>query len=346
MSPRAVRPLLARAFLLVGVPLLVAAIGARVAWHDLHAPYAAFPPPGVTLEVRPGAGGGEIARSLEAAGVVPSALLFRAYVRAAGLGGSLQAGEYRFERAASPVEVARKLARGEVLLHRVTLPEGLTVEETARVLSGAGYWEEAEVREALAHPEWIQDLDPEAPDLEGYLFPDTYAFPRGVPAGRVVRSMLERFREVCGEEERLRSAELGLTVRQAVTLASLVEREARLPAERPVVSSVIHNRLGRGMKLEIDPTVIYALRRAGLPAVPLKRSDLRHDDPYNTYLHPGLPPGPICSPGSAALTAALHPARTDYLYFVVDPGREGAHYFSRTHSEHLRAVRRYRQRER
>jgi UPF0755 protein len=315
-----------------------------MAWHDLQTPYAAFPPPGVTVEVRPGAGGGEIARALEREGVVPSAFLFRAYVRIEGLGGQLQAGEYRFETAASPAEVARKLAGGEVLLHKVTVPEGLTVEETAGVLSRSGYWEEPEVREALGHPEWIHDLDPGAPDLEGYLFPDTYAFPRGIPADEIVRTMLDRFREVYAEGTA--EAGTGLTVREMVTLASLVEEETRLAMERPVVSSVIHNRLERGMKLEIDPTVIYALRRAGLPGTPLKRSDLRYEDPYNTYLHPGLPPGPICSPGRASLEAAIRPAPTEYLYFVVDPAREGAHYFSRTHREHLRAVRRYRQRER
>jgi UPF0755 protein len=342
MSGTRVRRVLAGILLVAGLAVLGAGLAARAAWRDLFGPWAAFPAPGVTVEVPEGAGGAEIARALEEAGVVPSADLLRAWLRWTGLGAGLRAGEYRFEGASSPVEVLRKVLRGEVVLHTVTVPEGLTAEETARLLAASGHWTEREAREALAHPEWVRDLDPRALDLEGYLFPDTYAFARGAPAEDVVRAMLERFGQVYGPAERRRAAFLGMGTREVVTLASLVEREARLPQERPVVSSVIHNRLRRGMRLEVDPTVIYALRRAGRRVAALTLDDLRFEDPYNTYLREGLPPGPICSPGRASLAAALWPAETDYLYFVVDPSREGGHRFSRTLSEHSRAVRDYR----
>jgi UPF0755 protein len=333
---------LATAVLWLGSPLVLLVVVALAARHDLEAPYADFPAAGLTLEIPSGSGAGEIASLLKRAGVIPSSLLFRAQVRLKGLSTKLQAGEYRFDRASSPVEVAEKLVRGEVFLHGLTVPEGLTLEEIARIMSTSRHWEEVEIQEALTRPELLHDLDPQASTLEGYLFPDTYRFPRGFPADDLVLRMLERFRETFGPDARARADELGLSVREVVTLASLVEEEARLPHERPLVASVIRNRLARGMKLEIDPTVIYALQRAGRPVGALRRSDLSLEDPYNTYLHPGLPPGPICSPGLASLEAALHPAESDYLYFVVDPSRRGAHHFSSSYREHMRAVRRYR----
>ena len=330
-------------WLVATVPALLGALAARAARDDLLRPYAAFPAPGVAVEIPSGAHGAEIGRRLEEAGVVPSALLFRAYLRAEGLEGRLRAGEYRFEGAASPAEVARKLVRGEVVLHAVTVPEGLTVEETARALAAPGWWSEEEVRRALAHPEWVRDMDPRATTLEGYLFPETYTFSRGTPAREIVRAMIARFRRVCGPPERVRAAGLGFSTRQIATLASLVEKEARLPEERPVVASVIHNRLRLGMKLEVDATVIHALRRQGRWNGSLLLDDLKVEDPYNTYLAPGLPPGPICSPGEASLRAALRPAETAYLYYVVDPDGGGGHRFSRSLAEHQQAVWRYRQ---
>jgi UPF0755 protein len=210
------------------------------------------------------------------------------------------------------------------------------------VLVEAGYWKADQVRHALGRVELIRDLAPEAVSLEGYLFPETYSFPRSAGADDVVRDMTVRFRQVFGPKLREAAREKGLSVHQAVTLASLVEEEVRLAEESPLVASVIHNRLGRGQRLEVDATVVYALRLEGRYRPPLRRSDLEFASPYNTYLHPGLPPGPIAAPGRAALEAAVMPAETDYLYYVLKPDDSGAHAFTRTYREHLREVRRLR----
>jgi UPF0755 protein len=185
----------------------------------------------------------------------------------------------------------------------------------------------------------IADLDPAASDLEGYLFPDTYEFARRTPPDQILARMVARFREVF-TAARAAAGESGLSPRETVTLASLIEEETHIPSERALVGSVFRNRLRRGMLLQCDPTVAFALTLAGRPRSPLTRADLRFDSPYNTYLHAGLPPGPIASPGQAALRAALEPYPSAYLYFVADGS--GGHFFARTLPEHLRAVRRWR----
>ena len=195
---------------------------------------------------------------------------------------------------------------------------------------------------ASSEPEGIQDLDPQADDLEGYLFPDTYQFPAGLPEVEMLGEMVARFREVFGPVERARAAELDLSVREVITLASLVEEETAEPEERSVVSSVFHNRLARGMLMQCDPTVIYALRREGIYEGRLTRSNLRFDSPYNTYLYPGLPPGPIASPGGEAIQAALRPSDTEFLFFV--SMNDGTHHFSTNLGDHRRAVNRYQRR--
>jgi UPF0755 protein len=182
----------------------------------------------------------------------------------------------------------------------------------------------------------LEGLDDEASNLEGYLYPDTYFLPRSISESGILRAMVRRFRTAFGEAEQKRARALGLSVRQAVTLASMVERETHLPEERGLVSAVFHNRLQKGMLLQCDPTVIYALVLQGKYDGRLTRKGLRVKSPYNTYLHAGLPPGPIANPGNDALQAALHPAQSDYLYFVATG--EGNHQFSRTLAEHRRAV--------
>jgi len=326
----------------LGLLLALGAVGALAVRHDLASPYLGYEGPEIFVEVPPGASGRGIARLLEQEGVVPSAPLLRLYLRATGLGSRMQAGEYRFSRPLSPMEAVDRLVRGDVFLHRLTVPEGLDLAEVEALLVGAGYWKAGEVRQALGRVEIIRDLAPEAGSLEGYLFPETYAFPRSTGAAELVRDMTDRFREVFGPRLREAARARGLSVHEAVTLASLVEEEGRLVEESPLIASVIHNRLGRRMRLEVDATVVYALRREGLYRPPLTRRDLGFASPYNTYQNAGLPPGPIAGPGRAALEAAALPAETDYLYYVLKPDGSGAHAFSRTYREHLREVRRLR----
>ena len=209
----------------------------------------------------------------------------------------------------------------------------------ATLFEQGGHGTAAEFQAAASAAELIEDLDPEAPDLEGYLFPDTYALPRGATAARLVGLMVARFREAFDPALREAAAGRGLTVREAITLASLVEKETARADERALVASVYHNRLRRPMLLQCDPTVIYALEKAGTYDGNLRRADLSLDSPYNTYRYQGLPPGPIAAPGRAALEAAVHPAETDHLYFV--SRNDGSHVFASTLREHNANVRKY-----
>lgn len=296
----------------------------------------------VEFTVPRGASTAAIARRLAAAGLIRSPLAFQLYVRGRGLDGRLRAGTYALSPAMDVPQLVGVLVEGRVLTDRVTIPEGYTVAQVVQLLARRGLAREDELRAALAERARRWPYLPRVPlrePLEGYLFPDTYLFPRGASAGEMVDAMLSRFERAMRPEWRRRAAELGLTVHQVVTLASIVEREARVPEERPVIAAVFHNRLRRGMRLDADPTVLYALGRT---AGPLTRADLAVDSPYNTYRHAGLPPGPIANPGAAALEAVLYPADVDYLYFVRLPDDSGRHAFARTLAEHQRNVQRYR----
>ncbi len=293
----------------------------------------------VVVEIPPGAGASEAARRLAAAGVIRWAPGFRALALITGRARRLQAGEYRFSGTQVPTEVLRRLVSGEVILHEVTIPEGLTLGETVTLLGRSDLEIRGDLEAAARAAGLVQDLDAEADDLEGYLFPDTYAFPRGVAAETVVKRMVERFRKIAAELQ-ARHGRPRRGMRAWVTLASLVEKETGEEDERGRVAGVFENRLRIGMPLQCDPTVIYALDRAGAPRTgPLARQ-LDFDHPYNTYRYPGLPPGPIANPGREALAAALSPTDTDELYFVADGS--GGHRFSRTLEEHNRAVRAWR----
>ena len=316
--------------------VVAAAIGLTA---SLTLPYQGFPGDAVVMRIAPGASAADVAGRVADSGVIRSPALFRWLVRLSRTATQLQAGEYRFAGASSALAVHRQLLDGDVLLHRVTVPEGLWIREVVELLAEAGLGELDALRQAAADPTLVRDLDPAAEDLEGYLFPDTYQIPRGMPADELLGRMVGRFREVFGPAERARAAEIGLTVREAVTLASLVEEETAEPGERPLVASVFHNRLRRRMLLQCDPTVIYALERHGRYPGKLTRNGLKFDSPYNTYLYPGLPPGPIANPGAEALQATLHPSETDFLYFV--SRNDGSHQFSRRFQEHLRAVNRF-----
>jgi UPF0755 protein len=306
------------------------------AWFALHRPYAGWDGDAAEIVLEPGLDAGRALGRLSEAGVIRHPRLSRLWLAWRGAAERLHAGEYRFDTPASPVEVLRRLERGDVVLHSVTLPEGLTFVEIAQRLENAGFGPAEALIEVFRDPSPVRDLDPEAIDLEGYLFPDTYHFPRGVRPERIAETLVQRFREVMGTEFVSEAERKGMTVREAVILASMIERETSVPDERERISQVFHNRLARGMRLECDPTVIYALRRAGRPVETLSYADLRFESPWNTYVVPGLPQGPIGNPGRESLLASLRPSAGNELYFVAAPG--GGHRFSTDLAGHLRAV--------
>jgi UPF0755 protein len=250
---------------------------------------------------------------------------------------SLRAGEYRFNAPMHALDVIDKIRRGDVYRRLLTFREGLTIPEMAQVFEERGFGPAQEFRQAAQDVSLIKELDPDARDLEGYLFPETYALPRGTSAAAVVAQMVDGFKNVLTPELRAAAGSAGLTTRELVTLASLVEKETGTPAERPLVAAVYRNRMKIGMPMQADPTVIYALQRAGKYNGNLRREDLQFDSPYNTYRYPGLPPGPIAAPGEASLQAAATPAAVDYLYFV--SRNDGSHVFASSLEEHNRNVR-------
>ena len=326
--------------LLLRVLLLAAVLlGLRLAWVlETQAPLRAPGEPAVSLMVPTGASVESIGRQLHELGLVRHPLLFRALVSLRGLGGTLKAGEYQLEGPLSLEQIADLIARGEVVRHEVTFPEGKVIEEMADIAEARGI-PAVEFLAAARDPALVRDLDPLAPDLEGYLFPDTYDLPSGTNRGAVlVQRMVQRFRGVV-EPLQADLAAQGLSLREVITLASVVERETARPDERPRIAAVFRNRLDKKMPLQTDPTVIYALRKAGRWDGNIRKKDLDIESPYNTYRRPGLPPGPIASPGRESILAALHPAAARDLYFV--SRNDGSHQFSETLTEHERAVDRY-----
>lgn len=320
--------------------LAIAAAGAMWVGWELHTPHAVTAEGGVVVELPRGMDAGSMLGRLHDAGVIRNPGLIRAWLVLRGGGGDLKAGEYLFRGPVSALDVLDKISRGDVLLHPVTLPEGFDLEETAARLAAEGLGAPDELLAAFRDPTGIRGIDPEAEDLEGYLFPDTYHLPRGETAERIARTLVERFKEAVGPDYAAQAEAAGLTVREAVTLASMIEKETAVPEERWRISRVFHNRLKSRMKLQCDPTVIYALEREGREVGRLSYADLEVDSPWNTYRVYGLPPGPICSPGRDSLDAAVHPMDGDDLYFVASP--EGGHRFSSNLQSHLEAVRQWR----
>jgi UPF0755 protein len=325
--------------LLGAVALIAIAAGLAIGWQRIHEPYKGYSNSEQFVEVPSGASTREIGRRLIDAGVIRDDLGFRLATWWSGEGRSLQAGEYRFDRPLSPLEVVDTVARGAVYGRRITFPEGLTIPEMARIFESQGFGPAAAFTQAARNESLIADLDPAAADLEGYLFPETYALPRGTAASALVEIMVRRFRDVYTPELRARAEAAGLNTRQLVTLASLVEKETGQGSERPLVAAVYRNRMKIGMGMQADPTVIYALQKAGRYDGNISRDDLQFDSPYNTYRYAGLPPGPIAAPGSAAIAAAAAPADVPYLYFV--SRNDGSHVFSTTLDEHNRNVQRF-----
>lgn len=295
---------------------------------------------GVFFEVERGWSARSVIAHLKSAGIVRSALALDMACRVYYPGERFKAGEYLFTPPIGTRDALFRMFGGRIYLEPVTVPEGLTGREIADLLRPGDPDGAAAFRRAVLDTGLIADLDPRARDLEGYLFPDTYSMPRKAPEADLVGAMVAEFRKVFDEDRRRRAAGLGMTVRDVVTLASLIEEETALADERPLVSAVFHNRLKIGMKLDCDPTIVYALKQEGRYTGRLLFRDLKLPSPYNTYLHAGLPPGPISNPGLSSLDAALAPAPVGYLYFVARG--DGSHRFSRTLGEHLDAVEKFR----
>ncbi|MFN8058920.1 MAG: endolytic transglycosylase MltG [Vicinamibacterales bacterium] len=301
-----------------------------------ESPYKGYGGDEQFVEIPSGSSVAAVARHLAQAGIVHDPWLFRLAVWRRQADHSVQAGEYRFDKALTVEEVLLRLVKGDVYLRPLTIREGLTIREMAEVFEQRGFGAAADFVAAAADASLVRDIDPSAPDLEGYLFPETYALSRQSTARDLVHHMAERFTTVFTADMIRRARERGLTPRQVVTVASLVEKETALADERPRVAAVYLERLKREMLLQCDPTVIYALRRDGRFDGNLTRADLAYDSPYNTYRYPGLPPGPIAAPGRASLEAVLAPAADTSLYFV--SRNDGSHAFARTLEEHNRNV--------
>jgi UPF0755 protein len=306
----------------------------------LHRPYAGWQGEFIDVELAAGLDAGSVLERLCDAGVIRNPGLPRLWLLWSGGSKELQAGEYRFSEPASPMAVLRRLHAGDVLLHAVTIPEGLVLDDVARRFEDAGIGSSEELLALFRDPAPVADFDPEAADLEGYLFPETYRFSRHTQPAEVVAAMIARFRDVAGLEYAAAAEAIGMTLREAVTLASLIEKETSLPEERTKISRVFHNRLQRGMRLQCDPTVLYALRREGLQVAKLTYDHLELDSPWNTYVVTGLPPGPISNAGAGSLAAAVKPAEGSELYFVAAPG--GGHRFSKDLASHVKAVNEWR----
>ena len=323
---------------MIALGVVAGVVGFRV-WDRMHAPYKGYAGTEQFVDIPPGTSSSAIGRRLVDAGVIENDLAFRAALRWTARGQSLKAGEYRFDRPLSAVEVIGTIARGEAFARRITFPEGLTILEMARLYESRGFGPAGDFTQAAADPSLVIDIDPAATDLEGYLFPDTYALPRRTPASRLVAQMVGRFRATYTDDLRAHAEEREMTTREVVALASLIEKETAAPDERPLVSAVYTNRLKIGMGLQADPTVVYALQKSGKYDGNIRREDLSLDSPYNTYKYRGLPPGPIASPGKASLEAAVSPADVPYLYFV--SRNDGTHAFAATLSEHNANVRKF-----
>lgn len=310
-------------------------VGWRIALAEVS-PFKGYEGAEQFVEIPEGSGPTSIGRRLADAGIIRDRLGFRFEILRSGLGRRLQAGEYRFDRPMTVKEVVDKIARGDVYLIPITFREGLTIREMAQLYESKGLGSAAEFSKSASDAALIRKLDPAARDLEGYLFPDTYAMTRHTTPSQLVPRMVAGFEKALAPEIFSAAEARGLSLRQLVTLASIVEKETGKPEERPLVAAVYSNRLKIGMALQCDPTVIYALERANRYNGNLTRENMQIDSPYNTYRYPGLPPGPIANPGRASLEAAAHPADVPYLYFVARG--DGSHAFAATLDEHNRNV--------
>lgn len=316
--------------IVVGV-LAAAALGVWT-YRDLHQPVA-HSKTGQYIDIPKGSSPSLIIKKLAAEGVIRNEWPLKLYLKSTGAGATLKAGEYDFPSPISPLGVLSKLQQGQRRLNRLTIIEGWTRWDIARAMAQVPELKltsDAEALELMNNVSLIGDLDPEAKNLEGYLFPDTYEFSPETTPAELVEMMVKRFRDVWKPDWTARARSLNFTPRQIVTTASIIETEAKLAEERPLVASVIYNRLQKDIPLAVDSSVIYASKLEGKWRYDGKvyLSDIQRRSPYNTRLYAGLPPGPVASPGESSLKAALNPATSDYLYYVRNPDRDdGAHNF-------------------
>jgi UPF0755 protein len=321
------------------------------AYRDLHAPRD-HDKAEQYIEIPRGLSPSQIVGKLASEGVIKHEWPLLVYIKWTGAAAHLKAGEYRFPSPISPLEVLKKLEEGEQHLGRFTVIEGWSRWEIAAAMARIAELNLESPDAALAFMDdtsGIRDLDSEATNLEGYLYPDTYNFPPDASPASMIVTMVKRFRQQWKPEWTEKARALNMSPRQIVTIASLIETESKLKDERPIVASVIYNRLNKKMPLGIDSAIIYAAKLAGKWKNDGKiyKSDLERDSPYNTRLHPGLPPGPIASPSLSSLEAALNPASTDYLYYVREPSRnDGAHNFYNNEADFERGVQALREWER
>jgi UPF0755 protein len=333
--------------LALGVVLLLLAVAGAAAWmwYCIEQPYQGFVAEGVFVDLPHGASSRTVARVLKQNGVIRSAFAFEVYARRHPRR-RLQAGEYFFNHAISGHDVFWQIADGHIYEQPFTVREGETIFDIAHDLEVEKLMTADDFLSAAQNPELIRDIAPRAKTLEGFLFPATYFLPRHPTPTDVTAEMVHKFKEewqrIAPPESRRDTTGLehGRPVASVVTLASLVERETPRPEERPLVAGAFENRLRKNIPLQCDPTVIYAMQDAGQYNGKLTGADLHFPSPYNTYVHAGLPPGPIGNPGGASLRAALDPAKTDYLYFVANT--QGGHFFAATLAEHNRNVTKYR----
>lgn len=287
----------------------------------------------VEIEIPHGMSAAQIGDLLQRKGIIRNRTAFLWSARLKGVEARLKSGRYLLSPSMSPSQILQILSLGKAKMVRFSVPEGLTVGQIAELWQSKGFSRAEEFVRAAHDKALLTSYGINAQSAEGYLFPETYTIWEGTSAREMVSAMIELFKRRVTPDLIEEGRKRGLSLHQIVTLASIIEKEAKLDEERPLISAVFHRRLKLGWKLEADPTVRYAL---GFPSRPLTSDDLKVDSPYNTYLHPGLPPGPICNPGLKSIEAAVRPADVDYLYFVARG--DGSHIFSRTYREHIRAI--------
>jgi UPF0755 protein len=297
---------------------------------DLSAPQQ------MIFKISPGQNFNKITNNLFSKKLITSPTKFKLIARLKKSDRKLIAGEYELSRDMTPLEIVKQLTDGSVRLHRLAIPEGFNIRQIAENVEAAGFSEKQSFIRAATDEEFVRGMDISASTLEGFLFPDTYYFSKDVSPQQIIAAMVARFHQVFLPEWKARAKEMGFSINEIITLASIIEKETGVAVERPIISSVFHNRLKRKMRLATDPTVIYGIKNFNGN---ITKKDLNTYTPYNTYMIAGLPPGPIANPGSKSIKAALYPAKTNYLYFVAK--RDKTHYFSSTLTEHNQAVRKY-----
>jgi UPF0755 protein len=316
--------------------LVLTAVGIRTYLQSVPSPGEMTRAVPTVVYIKPKTGVQDIALILREAGVIRSTWAFLALAYVQGSLKRLQSGEYEFDTGMTLLEILQKLEAGRVVTHQVTIPEGFNAEDIAKLLATERLADPERFLALVQDPSLAERLNVPANRLEGYLFPDTYRLTRGMTEEEILRVMVGRFQQALPRDFETQAARLRMDTHEIVTLASLIEKEAQLDAERPLIAAVFHNRLRRRMPLQSDPTAVYMVPRTQRR---ITASDLQRKTPYNTYLLPGLPPGPIANPGLASIRAALRPASVNYLYFVAK--NDGSHHFSVTLEQHSQAVRLY-----